>query len=236
MELGGFDFQKGHFDGPYLHTTLVRTDSDYALRRFLEEHRRHNIGFASDHEMDEIKMAGYDQIQPTDVFCAMFVSDPRTIAYSFERFSRRFQKVLFIVDVYDWAWDIASRELLSFLPEVDGTIISVTDFRKTDFIPKDWDMVLVYPWSHEDVMRKLDPENTVVCVAGGDQLTELQRKFELNCGRFTVYGANTSAITRELETRYPQKRVVLLSHGVDTEKFKPNPVPHDESQCSGWEQ
>lgn len=228
MELGAFDAQKGYFDGPYLHNTTARTDSDWALRRFLEEHRRHNIGFASDDEMDDVRLAGYSEIQPTDLFCMKFVSDPKTTAYNFENFSKHFQKVLFIVDVYDWAWDIASRELLTFLPEVDGTIISVVDFRKTHFNPDDWDMVLVYPWSHEDLMDKLDPKNTIVCVAGGGQLTELRRKFELNCGRFVVYGANTPGIKKELLRRYPQKRVVLLSHGVDTEKFKPAPIPHDE--------
>ena len=228
MELGAFDAQKGYFDGPYLHNTTARTGSDWALRRFLEEHRRHNIGFASDDEMDDVRLAGFTEIQPTDLFCMKFVTDPKTTAYRIGDFSKRFGKVLFIVDVYDWAWDIASRELLSFLPEVDGTIISVVDFRKTDFNPDEWDMVLVYPWSHEDVMDKLDPKNTIVCIAGGGQLTELRRKFELNCGRFTVYGANTAGIKRELLRRYPQKRIVLLSHGVDTEKFKPDQIPHDE--------
>jgi len=110
MELGGFDAQEGHFDGPYLHMTTQRTGSDWALRRFLEEHRRHNVGFASDDEMDDVRLAGYAEIQPTDLFCMKFVSDATTTAYKFENFSRRFQKVLFIVDVYEWAWDIASRE------------------------------------------------------------------------------------------------------------------------------
>jgi glycosyltransferase involved in cell wall biosynthesis len=96
------------------------------------------------------------------------------------------------------------------------------------FHPREWDMVLVYPWSHEDIMKKLSPENTVVCVAGGDQLTELRRKFELNCGRFVVYGANTPDIKKTLQKRHPNKRILLLSHGVDTEKFKPDPIPHDE--------
>jgi len=94
MGLGGFDVQKGHFDGPYLHMTTARTDSDWALRRFLEEHRRHNIGFASDREMDDVRMAGYNEINPTDLFCMSFVSDPRSIAYKFEDFSKRFQRVL----------------------------------------------------------------------------------------------------------------------------------------------
>lgn len=228
MELGGFDAQEGHFDGPHLHMTTARTGSDWALRRFLEEHRRHNIGFASDDEMDDVRLAGYTEIQPTDLFCMKFVSDPRTVSYKFENFSKRFQRVLFIVDVYNWAWDIASRELLSFLPEVNGTIVNVVDFRKMEFHPDEWDMVLVYPWSHDDIMDRLDPKNTIVCIAGGGQLTELRRKFDLNCGRFVVYGANTTGIKKELLRRYPQKRIVLLSHGVDTKKFKPNPIPHDE--------
>jgi hypothetical protein len=129
MELGAFDSQKGYFDGPYLYTTTARTDSDWALRRFLEVHRKHSMGFASDHDMDKIRLGNYKEVQPTDVFCMEFASDPKTTAYEFESFSKRFQRVLFIVDVYDWAWDIASRELLSFLPEVNGTIVSVTDFR-----------------------------------------------------------------------------------------------------------
>lgn len=232
MELGGFDFQKGYFDGPHLHKTMARTDSDWALRRFLEEHRYHNIGFASDHEMDDVRLVGYTRIQPTDLFCMEFVSDP-VITYDFEDFSTWFYKVLFIVDVYDWAWDIASRELLKFLPEVDGRIIDLKDFAEMAFHPEDWDMVLLYPWFSEAVTNRLDPNNTIICVAGGEQLTELQRRFELNCGRFHVYGANTAGIMRVLQKRYPQKRVVLLSHGVDTEKFKPNPIPHDKFTV-GW--
>jgi len=142
MELGAFNWEAGHFDGPYLHMTTQRTDSDYALRCFLENHRRHNIGFASEQEMDEFLHAGYKEIQPTDVFCAAFVSDVREIAYRFEDFSRRFQKVLFIVDVYGWAWDIASRELLTYLPEVDGAVVDLADFRAMDFNHEEWDMVL----------------------------------------------------------------------------------------------
>ena len=233
MELGGFDAQKGYFDGPYLHMTTMRTDSDWALRRFLEEHRRHSIGYASDHEMDQVRLGGFTEIQPTDLFCMKFVSDTRKTAYKFEDFSRLFQKVLFIVDVYDWAWHIASKELLRYLPEVDGTIVDVMDFRRMEFQPEDWDMILVYPWAHVDIMERLDPRNTVVCVAGGDQLTELKQKFELNCGRFIVYGANNTNIKKTLQKRYPQKRIVLLSHGVDTEKFKPDPIPH-EGFAVGW--
>jgi len=232
MELGGFDAQKGYFDGPYLHTTMARTDSDWALRRFLEEHRRHNVGFASDYEMDNVRLGGYTRVQPTDLFCMTFVPDP-VVVYDFKGFSRRFQKVLFIVDVYDWAWDIASRGLLNFLPEVDGHIVDTKDFLEMDFRPKDWDMVLVYPWFSEIVVKRLDPNNTIICVAGGEQLTELKRRFELNCGRFSVYGANTTSIRDALKKRYPKKHIILLSHGVDTEKFKPDPVPHDEFTV-GW--
>ena len=233
MELGGFDAQKGYFDGPYLHFTTMRTDSDWALRRFLEEHRRHNIGFASDHEMDKIKFTGYTEIQPTDLFCMEFVAGPKSIDYKIEDFSAQFRKVLIIVDVYDWAWDIASRELLSFLPEVDGTIVDIRDFMRTTFQPKDWDMVLVYPWAYDAVIERLDPRNTVVCVAGGEQLSELQQKFELNCGHFIVYGANNIGIRRTLRKRYPQKLVVLLSHGVDTRSLNQTPFHMMRSRYSG---
>lgn len=228
MELGGFDVEKGYFDGPYLHMTVRRTDSDWALRRFLEEHRHHSMGFASDNEMDDIRTTGYKEVQPTDLFCMTFLSEDEAIAYHLEDFSKKFRRVLFIVDVYDWAWDIASRELLKHLPEVNGNIVDVRDFMEMDFVPADWDMVLIYPWGHTSIMRRLDPRNTIVCVAGGEQLTELRQRFELNCGRFVVYGANNTNIMETLKKRYPRKRVVLLSHGVDVEKFSPNPVPHDE--------
>jgi len=233
MEIGAFDWQAGHFEGPCIHDTVERTGSDWALRRFLEEHRRHNMGFASDAEIDELLQAGFKEIQPADVFCMKFISDPRRTDYNFENFSKRFQKVLFIVDVYGWAWDIVNTELLKFLPEVDGTIVDIDDFRKMDFKPEDWDMVLVHPWSSEDIMLKLDPRNTVVVAGGNEQLRVMRQTFNVNCGRFTVYGANSRPIQKFLEKNYPNKRVVLLSRGVDTEKFKPNPIPHDEFTV-GW--
>jgi len=232
MELGAYDWENGHFNGPYLYSTTQRTDSDYALRTFLENHRRHNIGFASENEIADLYLSNYKEVQPTDIFCSAFVSDPPKPIYRFEDFSHRFQKVLFIVDAYGWAWDIASKGLLKFIPEIDGTIINVADFEKMDFVADDWDMVIVYPWIYKWIMDRLDPRNTVVCVAGGRQ-TDMYKEFNVNCGRFLVYGANNPEIRRTLMKLYPRKRVILLTHGVDTEKFKPDPIPH-EGFVVGW--
>ena len=226
MGLGAFNFEKGRFDGPYIQGTTQRTESDWALRRFLEIHRRHDIGFASDEEIEDVSAAGFKEVEPVDAFCVAFATKPKAPVYDFEKFSKRFGRALFIIDVYGWAWDIASRELLEFLPRVEGKVVDARDFGKMEFRPEDWDMVLVYPWSHREIMDRLDPRNTVVCVAGGEQL-RIGREFNYNCGRFMVYGANNKKIQKALKKKFPRKRVILLSHGVDTEKFAPDPIGHD---------
>jgi len=232
MELGAYNWMEGHFDGPYLYEKTERTDSDYALRCFLETHRHHNIGFASDFEIDDIYLSDFKEVLPTDFFCSVFKSSPRKAVYRHEDFAMLFEKILIIVDVYDWAWDIASRGLLKALPEVEGRIVDLLDFGKMDFHPEDWDMVFIYPWFSKDAMSRLDPSNTIVCVAGGEQL-EMGRDFGVNCRDFVVYGACNKEIQRVLRKRFPKRWIPLLSHGVDTEKFKPNPVPHDEFTV-GW--
>ena len=232
MELGAYNWTEGNFDGPFLHGTEDRTGSDYALRAFLDEHRWHNIGYASDYEMDDIYRGDYTEVSPIDLFCSAFETSPRKAMYLHEDFAMGFEKILIIVDVYDWAWDIASKELLEHLPEVDGRIVSLKDFVKMDFNSEDWDMVFIYPWSNKSVMSRLDPDNTIVCVAGGDQLDK-SRDFDINCRDFVVYGACNRDIQKVLRNRFPRKWIPLLSHGVDTEKFKPDPVSHDEFTV-GW--
>lgn len=232
MELGAYNWIDGHFDGPYLHETTERTDSDYALRRFLEIHRNHNIGFASDAEMDDLYIGDFKEVSPTDLFCSEFKSTPRKTMYRHEDFAMEFGKILIIVDVYDWAWDIASRGLLKALPEVDGRIVDLIDFGMMDFHSEDWDMVFIYPWFSRITMERLDPNNTIVCVAGGEQL-DMSRDFDINCRNFVVYGACNTKIQKTLRRRFPKRWIPLLSHGVDTEKFKPNPIPHDEFTV-GW--
>lgn len=142
------------------------------------------------------------------------------------------ENILIIVDVYGWAWDIASKELLKSLPDVRGKIVSVEEFTEGRIQPDDYGIVLVYPWSNKDVMDRLSPENTVVCVAGGDQL-DMRLLFENNCSRFKFLGACNRSIQKVLRDRYPDKKVTLLSHGVDTKLFKPRPKPKEEF-IIGW--
>jgi len=139
MELGAYNWAEGHFDGPFLHESKERTESDYPLRVFLETHKWHNIGFASDYEMDDLYLSDFKEVSPTDLFCSEFKSNPRKTMYRHEDFAMFLGKILIIVDSYGWAWDIASRGLLKALPEVEGHIVSLADLGKMDFRPEDWE-------------------------------------------------------------------------------------------------
>ncbi|MBA7681876.1 hypothetical protein ES703_90218 [subsurface metagenome] len=138
---------------------------------------------------------------------------------------------LFIVDVHNWAWDIASRGLLQNLPEVQGDIVSRQDLM--EWVPtKEYDAIFVYPWANKELMKRLDPEKTIVCIAGGEQLDN-KTIFDEICGRFNFYGACNREIQETLKRRYPHKTILLLSHGVDTNLFKP-PKKEPEDFEVGW--
>ena len=140
--------------------------------------------------------------------------------------------VLIIVDIYGWAWDIASKELVQHLPNIYSRIVDIADFKEKRVNPDRFDVVLVYPWATKWLMDRLNPKNTVVCIAGGGQL-DARKAFEYNCSKFNILGANNKQIEQVLKTRYPKKKILLLSHGTDTEKFKPQRIPH-EKFVVGW--
>jgi len=143
---------------------------------------------------------------------------------------RRPTRWLIIVDVYDWAWDIASRELLKALPNSTGRIVSIRDFNKVN--PMQYDVVLIYPWGMHNIISRLSPMNTVVCMAGGEQLN-MMGSFKKRCGRFKFFGACNTVIQDRLKAELPDKTVLLLSHGVDTQRFKPAP-PDNSVFTVGW--
>ena len=143
---------------------------------------------------------------------------------------RRPTRWLIIVDVYDWAWDIASRELLKALPNSIGRIVSIRDFNKVN--PMQYDVVLIYPWGMHNIISRLSPMNTVVCMAGGEQLN-MMGSFKKLCGRFKFFGACNKVIQDRLQAELPDKTILLLSHGVDTQRFKPGP-PRDAGFTVGW--
>ena len=143
-------------------------------------------------------------------------------------------KMLIIVDVYDWAWDITSKELLANTAHINGKIVDVNDFKKGNIDPNKFNVVLVYPWYDKEIMEKLSPFNTVVCVAGGDTLEgDFVPLFKSNCADFIVFGAVNRKIQKHLKEKYPDKKIIILSHGTDTELFKPS-VNTNKEFVIGW--
>ncbi len=144
---------------------------------------------------------------------------------------RRPSKWLIIVDVYDWAWDIASRELLNVLPNSTGKIVSLSDFPKVN--PMNYDVIIIYPWGMPHVMRRLSPKNTVICMAGGEQLAMMD-SFNKLCGRFKYFGACNEVIQDELRKHLPDKTILHLTHGVDSSLFRPSVTRQRTEFTIGW--
>ena len=140
---------------------------------------------------------------------------------------------LIIVDTYDWAWDIASRELLSAMPEAKGKIVDVDDFRGGGIDVRTYNVVLVYPWAATGLLNYLDPRNTVINIAGGDQL-EMLHFFKSLCNRFKFYGVCNDIIKDKIVEAFPTKQVFTLTHGVDTELFSPQKRTSERMFRVGW--
>lgn len=233
MELGNYDFEKGHFNGPWISMENRRTGDDWALRRFLEEHTGHRIGLEMDVNLrfDNCPIkSDWKHVQPLTGYCMVFSGLDE--AMDKMMFPHAFRKVLFIVDVYGWAWDIASTELLQYWTEVEGTIVSIGDFFKKDVNPHEYDITFVYPWGSKQLMDKLDPRKTVVCIAGGEQV-KLEAALKYNCSKYKFFGACNETLKEVLESWFPKRKVVLLNHGVETDLFKPYPMPKD-GFIVGW--
>ena len=139
--------------------------------------------------------------------------------------------MLIIVDTYDWAWDIASKELLKAMPDIKGKIVNIDDYKKVD--PLRYNVVMVYPWGITGLMDSLDPRNTVVCVAGGEQL-DLLHEFNKKCGDFNVYGACNKKIQARLKKEFPTKTVLHLIHGVNHKLFTPIKKRTRKEFTVGW--
>jgi len=233
MELGNWEHHDGHFEGPWIPLDGRRTGDDWALRRFLEEHTGHRVGLEQDVELrlgDCPIKADWKHIQPLTEYCMVFSEIDELVEKMV--FPGAFKKVLFIVDVYNWAWDIASTELLRHWSEVEGTVVDIRGVFRDEVDLEDYDIVFVYPWGSKQLMNLLDPRKTIVCVAGGEQV-KMEAVLRYNCSKFKFFGACNSIIKEVLEEWFPKRNVVLLSHGVETDLFKPHPIPH-EGFVVGW--
>lgn len=130
-------------------------------------------------------------------------------------------RVLILTDVYGWAWDIASKELLKNLPSnYVGTVMSVKDFLFEKPNVDSFDVVLTYIFLNINVVNRLNPENTIIGVAGWE---EFENKLVWDIlVRFKYFAACNSKLAEKIRGSLPGKTVWVLSHGVDTELFKPS--------------
>lgn len=128
------------------------------------------------------------------------------------------QRILIIVDFYGWAWDIASKQLEEHLSNASIKIVNPMDFKTEDL--ERYNVILMYPWAIEKVTRALPESKTIICVAGGEQLNDIEF-FKSKCGRFHIYGANNEFLKQKLKKLFPEKKILLLSHGIDLKRFKP---------------
>lgn len=150
--------------------------------------------------------------------------------------------MLVIVDQYDWAWDIAARELLDCL-KCKGLIVSTHDFIRSKIDPSQFGIVLAWYWIMLDkqrmvadprILHRLNPENTILCVAGEHIFPE---GFSMEPAKnFRFIGANNRTIFNMLKAQAPDKTIHILSHGVDLEKFQPKPPSNEPSETFtvGW--
>lgn len=77
MSLGPYNHDAGHFHGPLVNNN-ERTQSDWALRRFLEEHTGHRMGLMNDTEFDTERYVikpGWNEVTPVTSYCMVFKTD-----------------------------------------------------------------------------------------------------------------------------------------------------------------
>lgn len=138
---------------------------------------------------------------------------------------------LIIVDVYNWAWHIASKELIQYLPDPTD-ITSFKDFYVNSINVNDYQTVILYCLDQR-IVKSMNPKNTVLCVAGGDFI-ENKWVIDNSCPRFNFLGPVNSKISQFLKNLYPDKDITILTHGVDLERFKPNRSMHRNKFVVGW--
>lgn len=132
-------------------------------------------------------------------------------------------KVLFIIDAYNWAWDIASNELIQNSKVIEGRTVTSSDLDSVDL--NDFDWILVYMFSDTGVRSACEGHmhKVILCVAGGQRVyRDHIDPFGFWIDDIKYIGANNSDIARIFKLRYPDKEVVVLLHGVDTKLFKPD--------------
>lgn len=148
---------------------------------------------------------------------ASIIKTPKT--YTHGLLAERRLNILSVVDSYGWAWDIASRELFRSLPgRYAGRVLDIKEFLSTPLDTSPFDVVLVYPFTDDQVLSWLNPRNTIICVEGWEWLERLRQPA---LQRFSFFAAYNGKIAEVIRQMLPDKTVWSLSHGVDTDLFMP---------------
>ena len=148
-------------------------------------------------------------------------------------------KILAVVDAYGWAYDVGMSGLYKELHKkhpkwvLDKCIYK--DVRERKINTHQYDVVFVWGWMHfygniirpwMDVLDKLDPKNTVLCMSGEHYLHVLKEGFnKIKRFNFKYFAGNNENITEHIHRALPHKSTHILEFGVDLGMFKPTPPP-----------
>ena len=142
-------------------------------------------------------------------------------------------RILFIVDVYNWAWGILTKTLSTLLPETyECRIISRDDFLQwKEFNPEEWSLILCYIYKNRRTLQRLDKRNTVI-VIGSDPSTININSLQ-SVGDFRYFLSLNGKVYLHLQNLLPTKKHYFIMDGTDIHQFQPTDETNDIFKV-GW--
>jgi len=180
----------------------------------LEAVRLSTAAIVPDNMKDFYKALGYDICED--------------ITKAIDQADRDAPRVACVIDVYNWSWHIATKHMFRYWPEVCGDILDGVTAR---FVNWDFDFVFIFVWANSEIVKKASRNRAAMFLAGGKQL-ENAHLFDA-AKHFDVLCARNDYLAEKARQMFPDKRVYVLTNGVDTNHFKPCPLPRDEFTI-GW--
>jgi glycosyltransferase involved in cell wall biosynthesis len=130
-------------------------------------------------------------------------------------------KALFIVPKRGWSHENAAIDLLKQFPYVESVITTHDD------LPKDlsvFDIIFSYSWSDTGSLGRLKPfkdKTILILSAGRDIEPDNISLFDKLCLEFPTIGHVWRRSYEFFLKHYPSKNNVMLTHGIDTDRFRP---------------
>jgi len=143
--------------------------------------------------------------------------------------------ILFIVEHVSNSWGIAANGCLKALG-CTGSVIGQVEFLNKTPDLKAYTTIFNYMWRDEKIMKLLQAAKgrVVNCIASGPDMDSASLEtFKANTQGFRLVGANTAKGVTILNALDADTMVFNLSHGVDTDMFKPQPIAHQGFKV-GW--